>query len=520
MAADLLPARAPESIRLYPKMAQTPASKGKDDLTRRTARGVLWLFGKTGVVTVSKLIFLMVLARLLVPEEFGLVAMAAVISTLVTNIARLGVSPAIVQHPDLTLGHRIAGVHLGLVLGALAGLAVYFSAGPVARFVDMEGLAPLLQMIALIPLIASVGQVSEGMLQRELRFKELALISGSAQILSQGAIAIPLAVAGFGAEALIWGLIAFAAIKTLAEVMRSRPPLALSTSSQCYTDIMRFGTGVSMASVSQTVAYNVDNFVIGKFLGAEALGFYSRAFQVLTMPTKLFGMALSKVLFPAMAAVQHDKERLSRAFLHSIGVTAMVSLPATAFLIAAAPELVWLILGDQWGAVVVPFQLLALAILARVGNKICDSLVRATGAVYGLAWRQGLYAALVCGGAYFGHFHGLEGATVGVVLAIAVSFAIMLRFAMRLADTSQAAAIGILLRHFSVGGALGLILWAVTEAGREQELHPMAILSMNSALAAGFTLMIIRLYPRILGEEGRALNKVVRKLRKPKEMPQ
>lgn len=143
------------------------------DLRCRTRRGVLWLFGKTGVITIAKLAFLMILARLLVPEEFGLAAMATVIATFVSGNSRLGVSPAIVQHPALRDEHRVAGFQIGMALSVFCAGAIYLAADPISHFVAMDGLAPLLHIVALVPLIAAFGQVHEGTLKRHLRFSEL-----------------------------------------------------------------------------------------------------------------------------------------------------------------------------------------------------------------------------------------------------------------------------------------------------------------------------------------------------------
>jgi len=478
-----------------------PLIKANKELTRRTAKGFFWLLGKTGVITVTKIVFLMVLARLLVPEEFGLVSMAAVVSTLVANFARLGVAPAIVQRPELTEGHRVAGFYIGLLLGLVAAAFLLTLAEPIAYFVQMDGLAPLLQIIAVVPLISSVAQVPKGMLERDLRFREIALIETLSFTVSQAFIAIPLALAGWGAEAQVWAFVVATVITTVLEMWRSAPLIRLTAPLSCFGDVIRFGSGVSAASMSQTLAYNIDNFLIGKFLGAEALGIYGRAFQVLTMPTKLFGAALSNVLFPAMAAVQDDRKRLSRAFLQSLGLTAMVSLPASAFLVVLAPELVWVILGPQWGGVVIPFQLLALAILARVGNKICDSLIRATGAVSGLAWRQATYAASVGLGAYLGHFFKLEGAAVGVVCAIFLNFWIMLTFSIRLAVVPVTAVASILLRYIAIAVVFGGSLWGLAESLRAIGDHPLIVLTSAVGLAGVMSLSIIRFTPGLLGEE-------------------
>lgn len=472
-----------------------------NDLGTRAAAGLAWVFAASGTQTILKLAFLTILARLLVPEEFALVAVATMVITFLVSLASLGVAPAIVQHPSLAPAHLNAGFQIAVLLGALISLFLVGAATMVEQFFQMEGVARLVRLLALVPLIEGCSQVSEAMLQRSLRFKELALIESGSHAVSGLAVSLPLACLGFGAQAIAAGMIASATFKSCAQFLLQRPYIGMSVQLAAWREVLRFGTGFSLAQFAHAIAYNIDNLVIGKWMGAEALGLYSRAFQVLSMPTKLFGRALLNVLFPAMAAVQDDSQRLSRALLSALGLTCMLGMNASAFLGVLAPELVELILGPRWEAVVLPFQVLSLAIVVRIGHKICDAVIRAKGAVYGLAWRQCLYGAAVFLGAYSGHFYGLHMAALGVVLAISLNSFIMLAFALQLSATRWSDLGRKALRHLLVSLAVALLLWAVVTPLRLQHVAAPLVLITAVTVGGAALLALLRFATGVFGEE-------------------
>ena len=175
-----------------------------------------------------------------------------------------------------------------------------------------------------------------------------------------------------------------------------------------------FGSGYSLTQLGNWGAQNADNFVVASVLGTGPLGVYSRAYNLLSQPAAVIGGAADKVLFPAMARVRDDGERLRAAYVRSASLIALVAAPASVLLYVLAPEVVRVLLGAQWAAVVLPLQVFALVLLPRTTYKISTSLTRATGAVYRAAWRQWLYAAEVVVFCVIGaRVAGVDGVAVG-----------------------------------------------------------------------------------------------------------
>jgi O-antigen/teichoic acid export membrane protein len=197
-------------------------------------------------------------------------------------------------------------------------------------------------------------------------------------------------------------------------------------------ELLYFGGGFTLARIGNYFAGNVDNLVVGRWLGENALGMYSRAFQLIVMPANLFGQVLDTVLFPAMSSVQDSKFRLTLAFRRGVLFITVVVLPISVLSIILAPEIIRIILGNNWENAIVPFQILSISILFRTSYKMSDSLARATGAVYDRAWRQILFAVCVFVGAWIGTQWGLAGVATGVLLATCLNYVLMAHLSLKL----------------------------------------------------------------------------------------
>jgi O-antigen/teichoic acid export membrane protein len=217
----------------------------------------------------------------------------------------------------------------------------------------------------------------------------------------------------------------------------------------------------------------------------------------------LLGQALDVVLFPAMSRVQEDSARLALAYRRGITAVALVMLPGSAILFVIAPELVRLLLGPQWGAVVVPFQILVIGLLLRTSYKLSDSLARATGAVYRRAWRQAVYAALVAGGAWLGHRSGIAGVAAGVLGAVAVNFLLMAHLSLRMAGMSWGVFARAHREPLALGAAVALIAGSAAAAARTTSMSSAWIVAATAGSAVVGAAALARLAPSVfLGRDG------------------
>ncbi len=239
-----------------------------------------------------------------------------------------------------------------------------------------------------------------------------------------------MALLGRGVWALVAAQVTQVCVRSIV-LLRAAPPLFHPRPRRrWFNELLGYGAGVSAARIGFTVANQIDNFVVGRWLGAIALGLDSRAFQLMSVPTALLGDVLDKVLFPTMARVQDDQRRLANAFLQGTAIVVLVTLPAGVIAAILAPDLVAVAFGSKWSALVPPFQVLALGMMFRTSFRLSDSLSRATGKVYRRAWRQVVFAGMVFIGALVGQRVGVTGVAAGVLAALFLNYVLMAHLAL------------------------------------------------------------------------------------------
>jgi PST family polysaccharide transporter len=472
-------------------------------MTHKTLSGIFWLLSGAGVQAVLRVAVMVVIARLLLPADFGLVAGALVLIDFVEVFSDLGIGLVIVQRRELEERHVRTGFTISALLGLAFGAGIWITAPWTAQLLRMEGLTTILRVMALVFPIDSLSLVASALLQRDLQFKSLARISVTAYIVGYGLVGVTMAVAGFG----VWALVAAYLVQTLFVSIASllvkpharRPCFDRRT----WKEMAYMGAGFSTAQIFNYMALKGDNAVVGRWLGASALGIYTRAYGLMTMSVTLFGTAFDRVMFASLAKLQHEKSRTASAFKRSVGLMAILILPISIVMFVLAPEIIHVLLGPKWAEVVLPFQILALGMLFRTGYKVSASVARATGAVYHSAWRQGVYAAMVIAGGLIGQWWGVAGVAVGVLLALFVFFILMAQLSVRLTAIRWRDYFGAHLPAISLTVMIGAEVWATATVLRSVQLSSFVILAGCLGILALTLIALFSMSPRfVLGEDG------------------
>lgn len=377
----------------------------------------VWSGGGFAVKAVLTLATLAVLARLLTPTEFGLVAVAWIVLDLTARLGQTAVGHLLMQSDKL--GARdIDGVFtLALALGATCSAAIWLLAPAIAAFSDAAALADLLRLLAFAPLVASFSVVPAHLLRRELRQPALLAADSSAYFIGYSCVATILALNGWGAWAPIIGELVRTAIHVgvVAALHRGRfpPRLALRGTRA----LAARAAGYLLTQASGFVLNSAASLAVWHTLGTAALGYYSRAERLAMLPTQAFHNTFFDVSFVATAQRQARRRQLRWYYLQAAEGLALAALPASLLLAIAAPEVVALMLGAQWPASVPILQVLALAIPMQAWGTLNAATMRGLGGVYRETWRQAVYAGVLVAGAWLGTRHGLLGVAVGVVAA-------------------------------------------------------------------------------------------------------
>lgn len=479
------------------------AGKPSPDMAHRAVGGMAWVAWGSGAVALLKVVVLVLLTRLLTPADFGLVSAALVVVTFSLNFSQLGLGPALVQRPVLEPRHISTAFLASVGLGLAVAAGLWLAAPLIAQFFRMGHLTPVVRALALVFPITGLATVPESLLQRELRFRFLANRDVLAYGVGYGAIGVALALMGWGVWALVAAQLSQVFLRT-GILLRSAPPLLGARPTWAsFLDLLEYGVGQSVARVGVILANQVDNLVVGRWLGVVALGYYSRAYQLMSVPTGLLGDVVDKVLFPTMARIQDNPRRLASAYLQGTASLAVLTLPAGVVAAVLAPDLVAVAFGRRWEGLVPPFQVLALGMMFRTCYRMSDSLSRATGKVYRRAWRQVLFAVLVLLGALIGQHHGLTGVAAGVLGAFFINYLIMAHLSLAVAEISWFRFIAAQLPALRLAVVVGAVTLATAAVTRHLDLPPYVGLLAGSLAALGSAVLAVWLAPTLtLGKHG------------------
>jgi O-antigen/teichoic acid export membrane protein len=398
----------------------------KESLTNQTYRSFYWQAIGGVAQSVIQIGVLILLARLITPDEFGLAQSALIVIGFANLLSQMGVGPAIVQISVLSENHIRAGATLSLLLGAVLSLCVFFGAEIIAAFFKMPTIVPIIQLSSVIFMLESISIISQSLLQREMKLKALAQADLISYSLGYGLVAIVLAYFGYGVWSLIWGAIFQVVIKNIVVLVMKPLWIKPFLGKREINELLYFGGGFTIARFFNYMANQGDNIIVGRYLGASALGIYSRAYTIMVKPVGLFGNVLDKVLFPAMSARQNEPKKLIEAFINGSKLITFICIPMSVIIICSSNEIIHVVLGNQWLEAILPLKILTGGLVFRLGYKMGDILSKATGNVYKRAKRNIFYALFVLFGCYIGSFWGITGVSFGALLGIFVNYILMI----------------------------------------------------------------------------------------------
>jgi len=377
----------------------------------------------------------MTLARLLPVDAFGVLAIASLVVELGSRVSEIGTGPALIQRAEITPRHIRAAFMLSVICGTAVSLAIWLGA-PLSRTVfRVEAAVPVLRLIGLVFAIGSIGTIAESLLLRRMDYRRLLLVDLVSYVCGYALVGIGLALRHYGVWALAWATLAQTAVKTAMLLMISPHPMRPCLARAETRQLLNFGVGMTLDRLASFAAQKADYFVVARWLGPTALGFYSRAFQLMCLPIYQLSAILNSVLFPAYSSIQHDPERLRRGYLGSVCLSAMGVFPALTMLAIVAPEVMTAMFGPHWAPAGPALRILCLAGILFCIYVLADSLVRAMGAVYQKFVYNTVFLLAMLSGAFIGTRWGISGVAAGVVSATAVAYVLMSRLTLRLTQT-------------------------------------------------------------------------------------
>lgn len=325
-------------------------------LKQKTTRNIGIIAGVEVFSKVLGTITSIVLARLLLPSDFGLIAIVYLLLAAIGLFSELGFGAAIIQRKDRIEEALNTGFTINLILSGFLFIAAIILAPLWAAFYNDSNITLVTMVLAISIIITSFEFVPSTRLRKDLMFKKFAIV-GIASSLTNSCIAIYLAFVGWGYWSLVYGALASSAVKLLMLYKVSPWKPRFIFDKQIAKELFGYGKHLFAATIIIFINTNIDNAIGGKMLGLTVLGYYYIAYRWGNFSYLISGMT-ERVMFPTYAKIQGDIPRLQRWYLKILKYVSMLTFPISLGLFTIAPEFVVVVLGVKWASSIVPMQIL------------------------------------------------------------------------------------------------------------------------------------------------------------------
>jgi len=354
------------------------ATNGKSDLTSKTINGIFWSYLSFIVGKGLSFLSTIILARLLLPEQFGVMGYCLIFIQYLDIINSAGIDGALISCRENLQEAANAAFIGNIALGCLTFVITWMAAPSVANFFNEPEVIPALRVLALSLPISGLGLVPDALIQRGLRFKTK-LFPDISRNLSKGLVSILLALLGFGVWSLIWGQIISALTGSLLCWLLAGWKPTWRFNREAIRSIMAFGFNIILLEFAGAFRDNVDYLLVGRILGAAALGYYTMAFRIPELLISSLNSVIGRVSFPALAAMQVEKEKMRSFYYSYIRYLSVFVFPVGIGLALTAPVFIPTFLSSQWDSAIVPTSLIAVALAISAIGYVPGVLYKAIG---------------------------------------------------------------------------------------------------------------------------------------------
>ena len=377
------------------------------------------------IQAICQLVVMGVLARYLTAEQFGIVAAANVIVTLVQMFTDSGVSAALVQRAAIDKYIIAAAAQISFLIGVIFYFIIIFNSSLVEEFYSIIGLSKIINTLAITFILIAAFKIPESLLQRELKFDLLMKINLISSVFGYMIPAIILAANGYGAWSLVYPIIMQMVIKVFLLFLLCPVKIYLIAKRKTYIEILRYGLGLTSIKFWNFIYRQGDRMVLGKTIGVAGLGQYHLANQLSYLPGKYLGDIFDSVLFPVMSKIRDDKEKISLLVTYSYQLVLYAITAMGIFLAVFGSEIINLIYGEKWNSIIIVFQVLCLGAGIRSATRVADVTNRAFGRFKAASIGKFFSAMLLLVVVYLASPHGLNIIAVSILLCNIIALIII-----------------------------------------------------------------------------------------------
>jgi O-antigen/teichoic acid export membrane protein len=468
-------------------------------VAKSVRKSLFWqAYNVAGMATIQ-IVYYAILARLLDPKDFGIIAIANSFINFATLFSQIGMGPALIQHKNPSSRHISTSFFTNIGFGSLLYVLTIVLAFPIAMFFESEDLLKVLPVLSLSFIFSSVASSSISLIQRAMNFRYMFLAENVSYLIGM-VVGVILAFNGYEVWSLVYGTLVYQFCLMLIVLWKTRIKLSFGWSKKEFNELFHFGAGLTLIRVNNYLTNSGVNLLLGKLMPLNILGIFERSFRIMMIPGKMLGDVIDKVMFPAMSRKQDDNHALTSMYERNLSYSLLITIPLGIWLSLNTEMVVLVLLGDQWLDAIPALRVLFIAVPFRVTIRLTDSVIRAKGLVYKSAGRKFLYTLVLFISLYFGSFRGLEGLSWVILLTSVFQYLNMSSLAVSGIGMSWAvqwrpfmkAIPAVLIFSLPAAIILGLI---------STELLVMMMLKAAISLVVGlFSVMLFyRFFPSVLG---------------------
>lgn len=432
-----------------------------DNLKKDTIKALIWSFLERLSKQGLQFVFSVILARILLPSEFGLIAMLTVFVAFGNAFINSGFSHALIQKKDATFEDECSVFYFNLFVSVIATILLYLGSPFIAEFYDQPQLIPMTRVLSLIFIFNATGLIQRTLLTKKLDFNTQLKVSVLTTLIS-GIVSLIFAFKGFG----VWSLVILYLTNDFTNTVLMwaftswRPRLIFSI--DALRSMLSFGSRLLIVSLLNSVFNSIYQLVIGKFYNPASLGFYSRADSLYKYPVDIVASVVSQVSFPIYSRIQDDKLRLKNAVSKSVSNIAFLIFPVMVGLMVVAEPLVEVLLTEKWLPSVPYLQMLCVIGMIKPLLVINGNIINAQG-------RSDLYLkidlinkVMVLVSVAITYRFGITGMIIGQILYTIITYYLYSYSTDKVLGFSVLSQIKELLPSFFISVFMGLIVFLCT----------------------------------------------------------
>ncbi|MEZ4887182.1 MAG: MOP flippase family protein [Chitinophagales bacterium] len=448
-------------------------------LRNRTISGVFWSGANQFGMFTSAIITSIILARLLEPEDFGLIAMVNIIIEFARIIVSFGFGQALIQKQGITEKDLSTVFWFNAGLGLITTFIVAFSASYVASFYNEPELQFITIVLSFNFLIYSLNVVQRIIFIKAIDFKSIAKVEIMATIVS-GFSSVLLAYWGYGVWSLVFQTLTMAIISCVLLWYLSEWKPKMIFDWQSIRDIWGFSINLFGSQSLKYWTGNIDKVLIGKYLSGSALGLYRQAYVVVLNPINRIGQVIMQVLFPTFAKIQEDRNLVRNIFLKLNRITALVTFPLMVGMFVCSDTFVRSLLGPKWISIIPILKIFSCIGLVSSINELFKSIFLGLG-YSNLLFKVGLFERFtLIGGVVIGLNWGIEGVALGLLAAALVNLPVVMYYGGGIINLSVVKQLTNLFPILFTALIMGALVWCVNlQLSQFNELKKIVILAID-----------------------------------------